>query len=177
MVMRNFKFLLLTVILAAFAGGTLISTSANAQTAVKPKLVPITLDETTNDPKALIIARKLDPDFFQIDPDYLDGGKNAKFYAKFLPLDNKNPNRFLIITVTDALYYCTKYGCPFKIFERLDNNKWNIALNFQGYTLWYDANTAGEKPDNIIGEGFDPVNGSKPGVWMWYGKGYQQLKR
>lgn len=145
--------------------------------ATKPKLVAIELNEKTNDPKALEIARKLNPDFFNIDQDYLGGSSNVAFYAQYLPLDADNPKKFMLLTVKNTPYWCTKYGCPFILYKNILGNKWQLINEFQINKLFYDANTQTSNIRNLIGRGFDPSRGEAIGVWIWYGNKYIKAEK
>lgn len=154
----------------------LFPVNLHAQDDTKPNLVPIALNEETNDPQALAIAKKLNPAFFYIDKEYMNGSPNAAYYAKFLPLIPDQPKRFFIVTVTNTLYYCTRYGCPFYIYENYEDNKWRLVLSLQTYSMWYDANTAGTDPDNIISR-MESVRGQPVSIWMWASNNYIKVNR
>ena len=172
--MRNFKFLILTVILAGFAGGVLVSTPANAQAESKPKLVPIVLNEKTNNPKALEIAKKLDPDFFEIDAEYMDSVKDVKHFARFIPLDSKNERKFIAIT-TNSPMFCGSMGCPIRFFYNNGGNTWVAVLDIIGQNSWYDENS-NRNVRNIVTQntGYDdkPVS-----VWLWDGQKYLKVNK
>src|SRR5690606_23821555 len=103
----------------------------------KPQLIPITMSEETNDPKALAITKKLDPDFFYVDPEYLGGSPDAKFIARYVPLDKTDPKRFIVVGAFDTPYYCTAHGCPYYFYENTEPNKWRLALSVQANNVWY----------------------------------------
>ena len=161
-------FLLLTTICVFSA-----LSSVNAQDS-KPKLVEIVLDEETNDPEALEIAKKLDPKFFEIDLDYTNNFNDAKYFAKFTRFGSKD---YLLLTVRDTYFHCTKYGCPFILFENVKNNSWKFISKFVSYTLIYDANSNNPDRPNIIGRTFDPVNTSKNEIFLWNGATYRKVER
>lgn len=142
------------------------STHANAQNKVKPKLIPIVLNEKTNDPKALEIARKLDPDFFVIDQEYMGGSPDAKFFARYIPLDKNNPKRFIVTTVTNTPFWCTGMGCPFYFYENTKENQWRMVLSWQTHELWYDTNSNHTNPANIVTKNVQSSK-NKVNVWMW----------
>lgn len=154
----------------------LIPAHSFAQDKAKPKLIPIQLDQTTNNAEALSIAKKLNRDFFYIDKEYMDGSPNAEYYASFIPLMPEHPKRFIIVTVTDTPYYCTNYGCPYYIYENHTANQWRLVLSLQTQNLWYDANTAGNQPDNIISQ-VESATGNAVSIWLWAAHSYLKAAR
>lgn len=137
----------------------------------KPQLAEIILNDKTNDSEALDIVKKLDPGFFAIDEEYLDGGKDAVFSARFVPLDKDNQKRFIIATVANTAFYCTAHGCPFYIYENTNNAQWKLSLSFQAYSLWHDIQTKGSQPNNLISRGAALAN-SQLKIWIWNGQYY-----
>lgn len=135
----------------------------------KPQLVEIVLNEETNDPEALEIAKKLDPDFFLIDKEYLDGSPEAVFSARFIPLSPNEPKRFIAVTVSESLYYCTTYGCPYYFYEQRGDNKWALTLSSQAHTFYYDKNS--NSPHTLISQTQESAI-QITDVWLWNGMRY-----
>lgn len=138
----------------------------------KPKLAEIVLNSETNDPSALEVAKKLNPEFFIVDTESFPETPN--FYAQYLPLDPKKPNRFLSVTVTGTLYYCTNHGCPYYIYENKGDNKWGLVLSLQTHGIYYDLNRTENKPSNLISVGNVQAN-RKIRIWMWNGLRYEEV--
>lgn len=157
---------------AFFALTLTFSTPISAQEKQKPKLVEIVLNEKTNNADALKIAKKLNPDIFVIEPGY----GTAEHYARYIPLDEKNKTRFLAVTVSDTGYFCTSFGCPTYIYQKLSNNKWQPALSVQSFEIYQDLNTTGNGPDNLISTSRNGANKSVS-IWIWNGQQYEEAKQ
>ena len=178
MIKTGSKLFIFTAIL--LVNMTFVALFAHAQNApqtqkqAKPKLIPIALDEKTNDKEALEIVRKLDPDFFNIDPELF--GKNGQFFARYVDLDQNAKKRFVIVTALDAGFYCTAFGCPYYIYMNGGKNKWRLVLGFQGYSVYQDKNTDGDGPDNLISQTIGTAK-NKTNIWLWNGQQYVEAKQ
>ena len=127
----------------AMAGG--IYASHHVQAKPFSELPEITPYEETNDPKALAIAREVKPDFFEASPET----EGAKYFARFIPLDHNDPERFLIFTINDSGFLCSNFGCPFYIYVHKQTG-WELALSTQTLSLAHDPDTQGDNPDNLV---------------------------
>ena len=174
MIRKSFNLLLIAII--ALGVSTLAPSSAFAQAKSKPKLVSLKLSERTNDPKALSIAKKLDPDFFDIDQEYMGGSPDAKFFARFVPLDKTNPKAFIALSVSDTPYHCTARGCPTRIFVNKKGNQWSPALDLMVHKIWYDLNTKKGSKNNIITQNLHYAN-KATSVWMWSAGKYIKVRK
>ena len=150
------------------------NTHAQNQLKPKPKLVPIVLNEKTNDPKALEIAKKLDPDFFKVDLQYTNDHNDAEYFSRFINLGDKS---YLISTARDTFFHCTKYGCPYDIYEQQKGNRWKLVASFTAYRLIYDANSINKSRPNIIVESYQRSSGRKVDVYLWNGITYRKIER
>jgi hypothetical protein len=137
----------------------------------KPKLVEIVVNKETNDPKALEVAKKLEPDAFLI----FDGFTKPDFFAKYISLDNNRPDRFIIATAQNSAMYCTSYGCPYYIYENRGGNNWKSVATIQAHSLIYDDNKQ-TGPKNIIYQTFEGGQ-SQVIVSIWNGQYYERVNR
>jgi len=144
----------------------------NAQS-TKPQLVSVSQLLLKSDAEALKIAEKINPEFFVVDEENFD---KATFSAHFLPLDIKNPKRFLVLSASNTNYYCTSYGCPYYIYEQHKNNQWSLALSVQALSLFYDKNTQGSSIHNLISQSIEQAK-SKISFWLWNGQYFKKLER
>lgn len=172
MIRRTVSCVFISAIAAVIMLCFFTASGAQAQSG-KPQLAPILLNDDNNDQAVLELARKLNPTFFNIDAKYLDGGKNAKFYARYIDLDPNNLKRFFILTVDETAYYCTTHGCPYYIYENKGDNRWSIVLSAQGYDVFRDTNVTG-KPQNIIVKGIEQAQ-TRLSVFLWNGQSYQKV--
>ena len=170
---KNFKLHIRAAITVILLCGFINIPHASAQTKQKPELVPVVLNEKTNDPKALEIVRKLAPDFFVTGEESFKSGKNAKFFAKYAPLDKNNPKRFIIFTIADTPYWCTAHGCPYVIYENKSGSVWKTALELQVNKIWYDRNSSRQNVTNIITQ--NSLN--QVAVWLWASGKFIKVER
>lgn len=171
-----FRNLFIMATIVCFTMTLSFSIPSHAQeSAFKPKLIPIKLNEKTNDPQALALAKKLDPDFFYIDPNYLGGSPDAKYFAKFIELEKNKKQDYIAVTVKNTPYWCTKLGCPTRIYKKIDRSQWQEILNLQAYSYWYDANSTDDGMAKIIARGFHPTAGTAIAVFRWYGNKYMRI--
>lgn len=170
------KFSIITIIAIVVLSGACFTNKALAQES-KPNLIKFEITEETNNQNALEIAKKINPRFFNYDKNFRGGSPDIKYITRYLDLDNENPKRFLLLTVRNTPYYCTKIGCPHIIYENVSGNKWRESLSLMVYSLYHDKNTSGSHPNNVIGRGFDPQKGTALGVWVWNGKGYINARK
>lgn len=165
---NRFVILSAFVLFSVFAHVIFFSFQSLAQEKPKPKLVEINL-QNSNNKSALALSKKLNPDLFETDSDFGDSSQ----HANFISLDSADKERFLAVTVNDKGYFCTSYGCPTYIYQRIGDNKWVLSLSVQAYNLFQDLNTSGSKPDNIIS--ISRERGSKKiTVWIWNGQKYEE---
>gem|GEM_PF-4765923 len=158
--------------------GLCAATGNDAHAQSKPKLVPITLDDKTNDPKAVELAKKLNPNFFKVDLDYTNDFNDAKYFARFINFGSgEKQKKMMIVNAYDSYFYCTKYGCPFLIYENTSSNKWKLISKITSYRLIYDKSSRNPARPNIIGQTYDPRNGKKTEVYLWNGLGYRKVER
>ena len=166
---KNLTFLVIAVLFLCAS-----SSYAYAQSSSSRDLISIELNKETNDPKALAIAKKLDPDFFEVDMDYTNGYNDAEYYARFMQFGDK---LFLISTAQDSYFYCTKYGCPINFYENMGGNRWLNRMSFRGFKLSYDKNSKNKNYPNLLLEDYDRTraNGTKKNVFIWDGSRYKEI--
>jgi hypothetical protein len=152
----------------------LMGALASNALAQKPQLSPIIVSNSQNNENAINIARRLNPDFFDIDTENF--GDGAVFTARYVDLDDKNPKRFIVLTVSNTDYYCTSYGCPFYFYENKSGNRWSLALSAQAFGFLHDKNTGGSTPNNLISQTREGGQQSIQ-VWLWNGQYYEKANR
>ena len=143
----------------------------------KPKLELLNFDNSNSDPKAINIAKRLNPDFFDLNPDYMDGIEKSKQYARFISLKNDQQKRFLIVTAQGSNYFCTNYGCPFYIYEETKPNNWKQILSVQAHAVYRDINESnGNILYNLVTTSVEQAQRSNT-IWMWNGISYVKVNK
>lgn len=129
-------------------------------------------DSETNNSDALDIAKSLDPEFFAIDPVF---EKNAEFYAQYLDLDSSNPERFLAYTIKNSTFYCTRFGCPFYIYEKEEEQQeWEMALSIEAFRIGKNLSSdSNNEIQDIITENSDKLD-LVIRTWSWNGSFYEK---
>lgn len=139
----------------------------------KPQLVEIILNEETSDPKALEIAKKLAPTYFNLKSD----AKNYNKYNYYADFFQYNQSRFLILRITDNFFLCSKLGCPIKIYKEQNNNEWRLLGEFLTYKLYVDINSRNSQYPNLILDGYEKVNGLAPPIFIWNLNKYVEINK
>lgn len=170
---HNTHYFIALASLFIFAMALMIAFPVGAQNN-QPTLSLIDLNEQTNNEEALDIAKRLVPDFFEVNQNTFD--KDPVFYADYVNLHPDNPKRFIALTAQNSLYYCTNHGCPFYVFYNRANNKWVQVLSVQTHSMFYDISTEGNKPRNIITVGNEMAQ-RKLRVWLWNGVIYEEVSK
>lgn len=167
-----FKKIFVIALLFSFAATVLVSKQIIAQES-KPKLVPITLNEQTNDPQAIEIAKKLDPTYFNLIVPETSTNK-FDYYAKFI---NYNGRKLLIFQPTDLYFICNARGCPILVYQNLGQNEWRLVAELHGHTLFYDQNSSNKKMPNIILRTLRTKTTNGVSVFIWNGYLYQRVNK
>lgn len=139
-----------------------------------PELAEIEFNEQNNSEQALEIASKLIPDFFNVEQNTFP--QDPKFFARFVELDRNNPNRFIVMTARDSLYYCTNYGCPIYVFFNKNNNQWVQVLSAQAHGIFYDVNSNDRLARNVITVSTNLAQ-TDLSVWLWNGMIYEEVSK
>lgn len=149
---------------------TLFATASAQETAIKPALIPITINEETNDPKAAAIVKKLIDEHIKRN-NLEDIVSYSAIYAHFIPLQKKGAeDKFIIAQIMEPPAGCYASGCSTRIYHSKDGKVWKGVFSAFVHGAWYDDNSRGDKPANLI---FTSNTMNKnPGVWMWGGSAY-----
>jgi len=119
---------------------------------------------STNDPAVLAKARGLYRDHLirsNLDPTI---GEGYPAYARYLPLDNDNPQRFIgYFVLTSLADYCPLGGCEIWIFENYQGNQWRLAAALETHHVWMGNDPGqGEPADIYVQMSFAGMTGGKP---------------
>ena len=172
LIIRVYYAVCFTIMLSALV---ILNVSSNAENLAEPELHPVKIVKETNDPGALDQAKKIKPDFFEVDRQFMTENPEDVFFAKYLPLAPNQPMRFIAFTAQNTSYYCAKLGCPYYIFERKSGNEpWTLALSLLTPALFYDPlleATENQEIADLASVHVNPHTGEQSlMVWRWNGE-------
>lgn len=96
-------------------------------------------------------------------------------FARYLPLDNTDPHRFLGYYIINGIGECALAGCEFLVFEYIGNRSWRLVIDSLAQQIWINRDDR-SKPKEIYLKSLRlSTQSDKPepiGVWSWNGDKY-----
>lgn len=100
-------------------------------------------------------------------------------YARYIPLDDAAPKRFLGLYLEDDYGGCFKLGCELVIFERLPGGKTRIVLDSYTVGFSYAPTQKAGNPRDIFLQSYSSKPWEETGAhynwWRWTGAKYEYV--